>query len=70
MQTSRIMGQIMHTEGRLASVGRDWVIRQGVKHDLILKIAERELLQECPVPITSRGAAGGGGGGTKARAVA
>lgn len=51
VMTSLYMGKLLHTEGRLASWGRDALLRWMVAHDIILKVGERELIDHCPVPV-------------------
>lgn len=54
VQMASYMGKLMHTEGRLASLLRDAAVRMMMRWDLILKMAEHEIIHDSPVPVPTR----------------
>lgn len=51
VNTSWYLGKVMHVENRLGAAVRDAVLKYLVDSGRMMKMAEKELLQHCPVPM-------------------
>ncbi len=49
VDTSRQMGIIFHTENPVAAMGRDLLLTFLLRSGMVMKIAEKELFENCPV---------------------
>lgn len=63
VDTSWYLGKLMHVENKAGAWVRDVVLKLLVEKDLMLYLAEKEILETCPVPMRPVAESGGGAEG-------